>query len=185
MNVSEFLTIVLDYGKVEGRTTLQKLAYFASLKVRLNLDFVAHYYGPYSPTIAVALESMSALGLIKEEVRWSNRNQRAYTYSLTKDGEAIVHNVERNENQACEKIRNEVARCMEVSDGRSKVLIWAAKVHYILSKRKKPASYLTIRKIAKSFGWDISSDEIDSGATLLQELGLAKTRKSKGTSWEY
>lgn len=183
MNESDLLTIILGSGKIEGRTALQKLAYFTSLKIHLNLGFIAHYYGPYSPTVAVSLENLTALGLAREEVRLMNNSQRTYTYSLTKGGQRVSYDVERSDPKRCERVRGEIDKIMQVTRGSNKVLICAAKVHYILGQKKaKRTSYRTIRNVAKSFGWDISADEIDSGAELLQALGLAKkAKKSKET----
>jgi len=175
VNESEFLTIVLGSGKITGRTALQKLAYFASLKIGFDLGFVAHYYGPYSTSVATASENLTTLGLVKEEVRWTTRDRRIYTYSLTEDGKTILADVESKNPVETAKVRQEINKCVEVAGNNTNVLVCAAKVHYVLCKKKgKAIKYQAVREIARSFGWDLSNKEIDSGAKLLQALGLAK-----------
>ena len=55
MNSTDFLLSVIAAfgGRVDGRTLLQKRAYFVSLLSDIDpgLNFDAHYYGPYSATV--------------------------------------------------------------------------------------------------------------------------------------
>jgi uncharacterized protein YwgA len=61
----------------------------------LDLGYVPHYYGPYSPKVASALENLVSLGLVREDARWTQREHRIYSYSLTDDGAVVLDNVER------------------------------------------------------------------------------------------
>ena len=179
MNESEFLTAVLSSGRIEGRTALQKLTYFASLKIGLKLGYIPHYYGPYSPKVAGALQNLDSLGFVREDARWTQREHRIYRYSLTDDGKVVLDKVERTYPRECQRIQRVVSSCISIVGNNTEALAVAAKVHYILNKEGKTISQNSVRKIASKFGWNLSKEDIDSGAKLLQALGFVKTTKAK------
>ena len=47
-----------EKGVLHGRTLLQKRIYFASVLAKEELGFRPHYYGPYSQTVADAVDSL-------------------------------------------------------------------------------------------------------------------------------
>ena len=50
MKKVEFVLLVIHGAgdTIEGRTILQKMAYFAAFAIGYNLDYQPHYYGPFS-----------------------------------------------------------------------------------------------------------------------------------------
>ncbi len=163
-------------GQVNGRTVLQKLSYFISVKTAIDLQHTAHYYGPYSRTIASTLEDLSAAGFIKEE-GWITTNDRvAYNYRLTPDGESIVKDIKVNSSGLYKKVSDIVHTCTKITSNDPGILSWAAKVHYIARQKKGgEITYQEIKDIGESLGWSLSEAQIDSAGDLLKELGLVKT----------
>jgi len=54
------------------------------------------------------------------------------------------------------------------------VLSWAAKVHYILSKKNKTMTDDSIIQIADSFGWKLSEDQIEMAIDLIKKIDLCE-----------
>src|SRR5579863_10430213 len=70
MNAYDFVHLVLNAmgGQIQGRTKLQKTIYFLGILTG-NIDelgYRAHYYGPYSDTVAAAVNRLKALGFVEE-----------------------------------------------------------------------------------------------------------------------
>ena len=71
LTVRETVLLVIDAAgrTLEGRTAVQKLCYFAGLALDEDLGHSAHYYGPYSREVEVALENESFAGDLDETMR--------------------------------------------------------------------------------------------------------------------
>jgi uncharacterized protein YwgA len=54
-------------GTLEGKTLLQKRAYFLSELLNFDLDYHAHYFGPYSPQLENGIGRAKSLGFIEEK----------------------------------------------------------------------------------------------------------------------
>ena len=175
---SDILISILDNigGEIIGRTVLQKLSYFVAVKTGHDLQHSAHYYGPYSRTIASTLTDLTASDFIREE-GWITVNDRmAYSFSLTRDGKSIAEHIKRNLPELYSKVGNIVHTCIKIAGNDADVLSWAAKVYYIASRQnKEKITYKEIRNIGKSFGWQISKSQIDFAVQLLKALRLVKS----------
>src|SRR2546425_8216065 len=55
-------------GFIDGRTVLQKAAYFAGEKLKVDLGFSPHYYGPYSREVEATTELLVSQGLLTETI---------------------------------------------------------------------------------------------------------------------
>ena len=55
------LTLMASGGHIQGKTKLQKLVYFTGALTGMldGLGYRAHYYGPFSPTVAAGLDCSS------------------------------------------------------------------------------------------------------------------------------
>lgn len=177
MEQNELLIAILHAepaGEIDGRTTIQKLAYFSSIKLGIDMGYGPHYYGPYSPLVASHLENLAAFDFIVEKGRRTIRDRTMYSYSLTKDGEELAKKIEKRYPNEYRIIRNVVNRCYRIVHNNIFVLSWAAKVHYILHQTKKPMTYKEAISTGRLFGWKLSDKEIESGVKLLVALRLIK-----------
>ena len=177
MEQNELLIAILHaepVGEIDGRTTIQKLAYFSSVKTGIDMGFGPHYYGPFSPPLASHLENLAAFDFIVEKGRRTIRDRTMYSFSLTKDGEKLAKKIEKNYPREYRIIRNVVNRCYRIVHNNIFVLSWAAKVHYILHQTEKPMTYEEAISTGKLFGWKLSEKEIESAVKLLRALGLIK-----------
>ena len=54
------------------------------------------------------------------------------------------------------------------------ILSWAAKVHYILSKKGEYMTHHAVIRTADSFGWKLSPAQVEKGVELLINLELCE-----------
>jgi hypothetical protein len=161
-------------GTVEGKTTLQKWGYFASVKTRVDLGYEPHFYGPYSKTIARAADELIASDFIIERGRITQYDRVIYTYTLTNDGISIAKDLVEQNLDLYKVIKEIVEVCDKTVGNNMSILSWAAKVYYLLQKKGKEITYKEIEKIGMNLGWELSEKEIDSGVKLLAALRLAR-----------
>lgn len=177
MEQNELLIAMLHaepIGQIDGRTTIQKLTYFCSVKTGIDIGFDPHYYGPYSPLVASSLENLVGFDFIVEKGRRTIRDRTMYSYFLTEDGVKLAKKIEKKHPGEHQVIKNVVNRCYHIVHNNIYVLSWAAKVHYILNQTQKPMTYDEAISTGKLFGWKLSDEESKSGLKLLLALGLLK-----------
>ena len=163
-------------GTLHGRTLLQKKLYFASVLAGEDLGFRPHYYGPYSQTIAAAVDSVVSNGFLNEYIEsfpgeanlfgeW-----RRHSYCLTNDGKAVVEAMRETEESA--KWREVLQRVNRHPVARDfNLLSVAAKVHVILKEMGK-AKTSEISRQAQHYGWQLSKHEIEEVGEYLERLDL-------------
>lgn len=62
------LKFIAEAGEVRGRKRLHKVMFLLkSQGLALDEEFLFHYYGPYSPSLAAELNSLKLMGLLQEE----------------------------------------------------------------------------------------------------------------------
>ncbi|TSA42730.1 hypothetical protein D4R54_02140, partial [archaeon] len=78
------LLVQANGGRVDGRTTIQKLTYFTQLLVPLSREFKfrPHFYGPYSAELAGSLDSLVAIRFMEIEAMRTGYGRLMYSYSL-------------------------------------------------------------------------------------------------------
>jgi len=101
-------------------------------------------------------------------------NWKKYHYSLSSDGEKFFEEFKRLNKADFDEISRIVEICRNSENFNPEILSWAAKVNYILSKKKEPMTYEAIITTADSFGWDLSQEQLDMALELLRNLGLSK-----------
>ena len=178
MDIYGTIESVLDAseGSNIGRTAIQKLIYLAHAKIP-TLDipqYKPHYYGPYSSDLSLALERLVTHHFIDET---PGRLHEGYKYRLTPDGDEIVAELKEHSRDEYLKIKDIVNTCMNSCDLKASPLSCAAKVFFMQRNRPNSEGTMTVkeaRKRAQGFGWNISSKDIEDGATVLCHLGLAK-----------
>lgn len=151
-------------GELRGRTLLQKKLYFASVLTKEDLGFVPHYYGPYSQSVADAVNSLAANHFVQErtETLPGELNlfgeRRRHSYSLTDDGKAVLAATEKLPDT--EKWREVLRTINSHPVARDfNLLSVAAKIHIIVKAVGK-ATRKEIKAQARRYGWDISDEDI-------------------------
>jgi len=176
VEVPDIIIAILDAEPegVDGRTAIQKLVYFTSVKTGIDAGFIPHYYGPFSPLVAAYLENLVSLEFITEQGRRTIRDRTMYSYFLTQDGKKVADLLKKKYPEKFSEVEKVVKKCRKIVHNNIYVLSWAAKVHFILRQAEKPMTYGEAIEASKSFGWSLSEEEIESAAKLLLALGLIK-----------
>jgi len=180
MNVYDTIALLLlaNGGKIQGRTVLQKLVFLSSIIIPeiFGPPYKAHYYGPYSPKLSLALEKMVSYSFL-EEVRMPGLMYEGYSYRLTKDGEDLANRAKTNHQSEFKKIEQILKTCDEFCNLKSPPLSFAAKVFFLLqriSPDQRKMTYKEAIKDAEHLGWDISKEDVEQGVELLKQLHLVE-----------
>ncbi len=176
MDIAEFILVLLD-AKPEGlagRTTVQKLGYFASIMLNKELGYGPDYYGPFSSDIAANLQSLVETDFVTERGILTGNYRRLYTYSLNKEAKHLIKSIKKKYSRESRKIQNVVKKCDKIVQCDYNVLSWAAKVHFILNQSGRGMTCNEAISAGQSFGWKLSSEQVATGVKLLQELKLIK-----------
>ena len=169
------LTISANDDEIVGRTTLQKLIYFAKVKIpeiHLVQPYTAYFYGPFNREVAIGLEKMVALDFLEERrIRYIHAS---YSYRVSEKGIPKITRLRKKFGKTFTKIESIVDQCYTFCKLNPYPLSFAAKVHFMLEKNNKGITYENLAKMAKGFGWEISQSDVKSGTELLQQLNLVK-----------
>ncbi|MEM3404180.1 MAG: hypothetical protein QXJ17_06575 [Nitrososphaeria archaeon] len=152
------LSIVYYAGEVDGRTRLQKIAYFVCEKLGLNLGFMPHYYGPYSSVVAKTLDDLVATDFIEEDAIPTSSGRILFVYKLKSDVKGDFGRKGEIKNLIEKLAKEDLSR-----------LIAASKVHYLFNKYKGIGS---LPDAARKHGWVIGDNTVKESLVLLNELGL-------------
>jgi len=100
MTPYDFVHLVIHAtgGKIEGRTKLQKVVYFAGVLTGYiqYLGYRPHYYGPFSPAVAGAVQELRSLKFLEQNTRPDGTTDAGgfekirYDYALTAEGEQVA-----------------------------------------------------------------------------------------------
>ncbi len=158
---------------IAGRTAVQKIAYFITIKLRLDLRYRPHFYGPYSPVVDETLMDLVSSDYVEEISRRTIRDRVLYSYELTDDGLELVKHIKKRDASAYAVVREVAGKCNRVGNSIN-VLSWAAKVYFLLTQKGfKTMSYNEAIETGGRFNWKLSEEEIASGFRLLSSLELA------------
>ncbi len=177
-DVHDTIYSVLDAnnGTIRGRTAIQKLVYLSSKKIP-ELDvppYVAHYYGPFSPGLGWALEKMVSYSFLYE-ASTPGSIYDGYTYGLTNDGQEIVKKTKEKYKDMFGKVAEIVKTCRDFCELKTAPLSYASKIHYLFcSEHKDDMSFSDAVEYARKLGWNVSKDDVEQGAQLLERLNLAR-----------
>lgn len=156
-----------DCNRIDGRTTLQKVAYFASNSLKTDYGHFPHYFGPYSPIIAQNLEQLASLGLISEEAVITAKERKMYSYSLTDDGKTYADSLVKRYKKQYQQIKKIVDSVSNIGGDRISRLSAAAKVHYLATHSREKLTIKTAIEKAQSIGWNLEESQIVGGAKTL------------------
>ncbi len=173
------LTLAARDDEIFGRTTLQKLIYFETVKIpeiHLSEPYIAYFYGPFNKDIARSLEQMVVFDILQEQRKRGFHS--SYLYKVTEKGTPIIDKVLKKFERTFIKIEDLVNTCNEFCALNPNPLSFAAKIHYIFqSQKKKALSLEDLIKLERKFGWNISRDDIREGTELLEQLNLVKINR--------
>jgi uncharacterized protein YwgA len=167
----------------EGRTYLQKAAYFAADALGVKAGYEPHYYGPYSRLVSAEVDAAASKGLLSE-VREDfgapslpGQFERVrYTYKLTKEGEEYVRFLKGLDKRGFARLAEIVERMRQIgADYRQ--LSCAAKVDYLVAKAGGTITRADAKSKAKECGWRLSDPDINTAVEILKQLGRLKARK--------
>jgi len=182
LDLDDLVLIVLkgSDGRVEGRTRLQKLAFFVSEILGVEAGFEPHIYGPYSSPVRSVTEAQVSRGIVSEERKpWSSRGfsghdleQVRYDHALTEAGERALQLRQQRDPSDFQRAE-ELVRRINSTGADYQVLSWAAKLYWILAKeRGKPVPLQVVQKEAEQLGWHMSPEDMQKGIELLKSLQL-------------
>jgi uncharacterized protein YwgA len=181
LSVNDVVLLIVDAagGAVEGRTAVQKLAYFAGIALQRDLGHHAHYYGPYSRAVESALISESFSGDLEESVTSfqssSGPDIRKYHYKLTEQGRETVAELRLRNAHSCSAIDAVVEDLQRLVPGLSQhPLSLAAKVDYIASNTASEPLVGDIPQLAREHGWPVSPEDVQLAADILVGLKRAQ-----------
>jgi len=179
MSATNFLLMLISAagGSIQGRTNLQKTAFFVSILSGIDpgLGFDAHYYGPYSSTTDGTVFQLKNLGFVQESstgfgVVSGGFEMKRYDYVLTDDGRKVVEPLKATSDYAA--ISKALERIKAAGDPNYVELSIAAKTFFILRGSDKPASPAEVIAAAKRFDWNITPQALEKAVHFLIELGL-------------
>jgi len=177
--------IVLTIGEagngVLGRTAIQKLLYFSTVKGIVDATYYAHFYGPYSEDVTASLSTLISFGFVEERMEITSGEQRRYRYSLTANGRKLLDEIKSQQPQEeISKIEKIVKQAKEYSSDLGAVdLSIPAKSHFILREAREPMTLSAISEAAKRLGWDVPPEQITKSIEFLENLGLVTVQAPK------
>lgn len=181
MKPTDFMLCLIDSsgGTVQGRTLLQKRAFFVTELIGedFGLKFDAHYYGPFSPTVEGTATQLKNLGFLQESstgfgIVSDGFEVRRYDYTLTDDGKFLVGGL--RETPEYEKISAAMHRILAAGDPSYMELSIAAKAYFLLKKKEgNRMSVAELVKEAEKYSWNISPQSVTRAIAFLTSIDLA------------
>ena len=180
MNIEDLVLFTYDAygGEIRGRTMLQKILYFVSVFLDQDLGYEAHYYGPYSKTIAEKNNDLTVFGYLKETITpWgfstSGFEAARHDYSLTDEAKDIIGRKKKKFQHEWDKIEQVVNKIKSSGEDLDYIILSvAAKAYYILKKENRKTSIERIKEIASSFNWAITDDQFERAFCFLEKIEL-------------
>ena len=165
-----------------GRTTLQKVAYLATVSLGWpRVGHQAHFYGPFSRPLERTTAHLASQGLLVEEaedlgfVGAGGYRAKQFHYRLSEQGAVEVTRLRRDRPDDVARLRAFVDDLRSSVGGLDQaVLSLAAKVHYIVERHGGPLGTEQIADVATGLGWRISENKIKDVAVTLERLGLVR-----------
>ncbi|MCK6457692.1 MAG: hypothetical protein L6Q92_14325 [Phycisphaerae bacterium] len=180
------LTLLALGGKISGKTNLQKKVYFLGLLTGKleELGYRPHYYGPYSESVATAVEDLKTVGFVDQNVTSTfgiddmGFERRRYDYTLTPDGLQLAKAKKNELPEDWNKLEEAVRVLNRAGERDYMKLSIAAKTYFLLGQEKKATTQDELARLAPRFGWRVSREEIVQAAEYLKALGLIVTERN-------
>lgn len=161
-----------------GRTSLQKMAYFAGHRLGIDLGHRAYHYGPFSDLVDHEVGMLTLGGLVNEEFAILGHGTRGavrqYRYSLTDEGRGRLKRVTDAHPDETEKVHDLVDRVLEVAGSLEQGLLsQTAKTYFVAEATGDFVGYDELRQVAAEHGWSLEEGQRPSVDKLLAALSEA------------
>jgi hypothetical protein len=184
MRPTDFLLCLIDAsgGTIEGRTLLQKRAFFVTQLIGedFGLKFDAHYYGPFSSTVEGTAAQLNNLGFLQESstgfgILSDGFEVKRYDYSLTDDGRFLAERLRKTPEY--KSINDATRRILAAGATNYMELSIAAKAYFLLKKKEGTGmSVAELIQQAEKYNWNISSESVKRAIGFLKATGLASEK---------
>lgn len=181
------LIVAANGGEVEGRTRMQKLAYFAGLGLRASLEHRVHYYGPYSSRVEDALGFASEGGDLRETVdrfaawRPGSEDVVQYSYALTEQGRRRVNELRERFPKAARSVDEAIAAIRDVVPDLNQATLSAAAKTYLIISEGGEVEEDNIPAVAERLGWTLMPNQVERTVAILERLDLLEEADSEPT----
>ena len=185
MTTYDFVHLVIHASgdQIAGRTKLQKTVYFVGVMSGMlpYLGYRPHFYGPFSPDVAEAVEDLRSLKFLKQEAQGMNAvdsrgfEVARYDYTLTGEGKQIAEEKAQQHSAVWKRITVAVKR-LNAADASDYVkLSIAAKAYFMHGKSSRPTTPEELSKMGQQFGWKVSEQQLQEANEWLETLDLVET----------
>jgi uncharacterized protein YwgA len=184
MKAYDFVHLVLygSGGRIQGRTKLQKVVYFAGVLTGMHehLGYRAHYYGPYSSTVTAAVDELRGLGFLEQRMASGSAidpkgfEVARYDYALTDDGTKIAQEKTRLHPKTWAKIKTAIDRLEDADASDYMKLSIAAKAYFLVHRAKEPVTLKKLVEMGQQFGWKVSQEQVVEASDWLKTLRLVQ-----------
>jgi len=169
-------------GALEGRTRLQKMAYFVSRKLSIPAGFEPHYYGPYSRLISAETDGAVSRSILHEERKDLGASRSAgdfkrvlYKYSLSPRGRTYLKALKSLDHNGFGQLAEIVTR-IRGTGADYRQLSCAAKIDYLLRRAGGKTTRSRAKTEARQLGWRLSDADIEAAIFILEKLEIVKPR---------
>jgi DNA-binding PadR family transcriptional regulator len=95
------LAYVDGSDEIKGATRFQKLAFLSQKETDLDElhEFREDKYGPFSPSLAAAIDSLEDKGLIEKRIEKTRSGKEKYNYRITDYGRRVIRSLKQDEDK--------------------------------------------------------------------------------------
>lgn len=165
----KLLQVIDAVGELRGAKKLHKILYLAQvLGYGVNEDFVWHWYGPYSPSIALKIEDLVNTGALEESRAKAHYETRSF--QLTPEGQQLIE-VFGKEGQQEDALRDLVATLYGKWSARRLELI--ASIMYLQrSGRTRGAAIREVKQSKEKFTTNELRQALEDIAALVESFTI-------------
>ncbi len=185
MNARDFVQLALLAMDIpiQGKTKLQKAIYFLGLMTGCldELDYRAHFYGPYSDEVADAIGWLRTIGAIDQtsygsgSVDHSGFEIRRHDFRLNDAGRQFAETTSRRHPEQWKRIQEAAQTLKRAGDLDYVRMSVAAKTFFMLKETDGRATESDLARLASRFGWDVTLDQVKEAVAYLGRIGLLPT----------
>jgi len=184
MKSRDLLLVLIDAcqgRKAFGKTSLQKCAYFVSLRLGKDLAYRPLHYGPYSHLVESEVDALVMSSLVTESVEnlgsvgTNGFPVKRFEYQVSDAAKSRIDKLLKAYPAEVAKIRELIDELDSRTQGlEQRLLSPAAKTLFITKETGKAVSTEEISEMAAELGWALDEKEVESVSSTLAELSFIK-----------